>query len=63
MTLKIPKHTDRSAFEAELDVEIRADFAPGELPDLTYTSRNTSDLEPLMSVEAIRYTQDPSERY
>ncbi len=37
--------------------------AAGEIADLTYTSRKTSDVLLLMNVETIRTMQDSSERY
>lgn len=55
----------RSAFEAALDDAIRAHLGltAGEVSDLAYTSRRTSDVLLLMNVEAIRHMQDSSERY
>lgn len=55
----------RSAFEAALDDQIAAHLGltAGEVSDLTYTSRKTSDVLLLMNVETIRHMQDSSERY
>lgn len=55
----------RSAFEAALDGEIRSHLGltAGDVSDLTYGSRKTSDVLLLMNVETIRHMQDSSERY
>ena len=55
----------RSAFDAALDDEIRAHLGltGGEVGDLTYGSRKTSDVLLLMNVQTIRAMQDSSERY
>jgi hypothetical protein len=61
----LSKRRGRSAFEAALDDEIRAHvwLTAGEVADLTYASRKTSDVLLLMNVETIRKMQDSSERY
>jgi hypothetical protein len=63
--VELSKEKGRSAFEAALDDQIRTHLGltAGELPDLTYTSRRTSDVLLLMNVETIRHMQDSSERY
>jgi len=55
----------RSAFEDALDAKIRAHLglSEGEIADLTYSSRKTSDVLLLMNVETVRRMQDSSERY
>ena len=55
----------RSAFEAALDAMIcaRLGLTAGEVADLTYNSRKTSDVLLLMNVETIRKMHDSSERY
>lgn len=55
----------RSDFEAALDAEISTHLglSAGEIADLTYSSRKTSDVLLLMNVETIRRMQDSSERY
>jgi hypothetical protein len=62
---ELSKGKGRSAFEAALNDEIRAHVAltPGDVADLTYGSRKTSDVLLLMNVETIRAMQDSSERY
>ena len=54
--VELSKDKGRSAFEAALDDEIRnhLSLTAGELADLTYTSRKTSDVLLLMNVETIR---------
>lgn len=61
----LSKDKGRSAFEAALDAEISAHLrlTAGEIPDLTYSSRKTSDVLLLMNVETIRKMRDSSERY
>lgn len=61
----LSKDKGRSAFEEALDAEIRAHLrlTAGEIPDLTYSSRKTSDVLLLMNVETIRRMRDSSERY
>lgn len=63
--VQLSKDKGRSAFEAALDDKIRSHLGltSGELTDLTYTSRKTSDVLLLMNVETIRHMQDSSERY
>ena len=55
----------RSAFEEALDAEISAHLGltAGEIADLTYSSRKTSDVLLLMNVETVRRMKDSSERY
>ena len=63
--VELSKGRGRSAFEAALDDEIRAQLSltGDEVADLTYGSRKTSDVLLLMNTETIRAMQDSSERY
>ncbi|MGZ4415403.1 MAG: hypothetical protein ACXVRZ_13675 [Gaiellaceae bacterium] len=63
--VQLSKGMGRSAFETALDDMIRTHLGltGGEVADLTYGSRKTSDVLLLMNVETIRAMQDSSERY
>ena len=63
--VELSERKGRSAFEAALDHALQAHLGltAGEIGDLTYASRKTSDVLLLMNVETIRAMQDSSERY
>lgn len=63
--VRLAEGRGRKAFEEALDEAIRDHLGLtfGEVADLTYESRKTSDVLLLMNVETIRRMKDSSERY